>query len=142
MPRPMFLAMLAPAAVMATVATAHAAEPIAGQWLTVGGDAIVTIQPCGQAMCGRITRIVHPDPQGDGTDRRNPDPALRPRKLLGLEIIPSFTDAGKDWRGTIYSPQAGKSYKAYLAKQPDGSLKVTGCIAAFLCQNQQWTPAK
>lgn len=135
-------ALLAPMALVATIAPAHAAEPITGQWLTVNGDAIVTIAPCGAGVCGRITRIIHADPRGDGTDRLNPDPTLRSRKVLGLEIIPGFTDAGKDWRGTIYSPQVGKSYKAYLSRAPDGSLKVTGCIAAFLCQSQKWAAAK
>lgn len=135
-------ALLAPVAVAAMPIAAHAAEPITGQWLTQSGNAIVTISPCGAGVCGRITRIIRPDPKGDGTDRLNPDPALRSRPVLGLQIIPGFTDAGKDWRGQIYSPEAGRAYKGYLSKQADGSLKVTGCIAAFLCQNQKWTPAR
>lgn len=134
--------LLAPIALLATIAPAHAAEPINGQWVTANGNAIVTIVPCGKAMCGRISKIIHPDPNGDGTDRKNPDPALKSRKVLGLTIIPNFTDAGKDWQGQIYSPEAGKSYKGYLAKQADGSLQVKGCIAAFLCQTQKWTAAK
>lgn len=129
-------------AVATMPAAAHAAAPIAGQWLTANGGAIVTIAPCGAAMCGKITRIIKPDPQGDGTDRKNPDPALRSRKVLGMTIIPNFTDGGKDWQGQIYSPEAGKAYKGYLAKQADGTLQVKGCIAAFLCQTQKWTPAK
>ncbi len=92
-------------------------------------------------MCGKIIKIIKPDPQGDGTDRKNPDPALKSRKILGLTIIPNFTDSGKDWQGQIYSPEAGKTYKGYLSKQADGTLQVKGCITSFLCQTQKWTPA-
>ncbi|MFA5968740.1 MAG: DUF2147 domain-containing protein [Sphingomonas sp.] len=129
-------------AVSAIAIPAHAAAPITGQWVTQSGNAIVTIEPCGASVCGKISKIIRPDPKGNGTDQKNPEPQLRSRPVLGLQIIPSFTDAGKDWRGQIYSPEAGRSYKGYLSRQADGSLKVTGCIAAFLCQNQKWTPAK
>lgn len=133
---------IAPIALLALPIAAHAADPITGQWVTANGNAIVTIANCGKAACGKISKIIHPDPKGDGTDRKNPDPALKSRKVLGLMIIPNFTDAGKDWRGEIYSPEAGKSYHGYLSKQADGSLQVKGCIAAFLCQTQKWTPAR
>jgi uncharacterized protein (DUF2147 family) len=134
--------LLAPIAALTLSLPAHAADPINGQWLTANGNAIVTIAPCGKAVCGKISKVVRPDPNGDGTDRKNPDPALKSRKILGLMIIPNFTDAGKDWQGQIYSPEAGKSYKGYIVKQPDGSLQVRGCIATFLCQTQKWTAAR
>lgn len=121
---------------------ARAADPITGQWVTENGNAVVTIAPCGKAMCGKITKILRPNPKGDGTDQRNPDPKLKSRPILGLTIIPSFTDAGRDWQGKIYSPEAGRDYKGYLIKQPDGTLQVKGCVAAFLCKNQKWSPAR
>jgi len=122
-------------------AAAHAATPITGQWLTLGEKAIVTISPCGKGVCGRISKVLKPNPRGRGVDERNPDPAKRNRPIEGLQILSDFSDAGSDWRGTIYSPEAGKEYKSFLKRQADGTLQVKGCVA-FFCQTQVWKPAK
>ncbi|MBA4049336.1 MAG: DUF2147 domain-containing protein [Sphingomonas sp.] len=122
-------------------ATAHAAEPITGQWLTKEGKAIVTVAPCGQGVCGRITKVIKPNPEGHGVDERNPNPALRNRPIVGLPILSNFADNGRDWRGRIYDPEAGKEYRSILKKLPDGTLQVQGCIA-FLCQTQLWRPVR
>ena len=128
-----------PALLLFAVA-AQAAEPIAGRWMTENGHAQITVQPCGAGVCGRVSRILVPVPGGAATDRSNPDPALRTRPVLGLEILSGFTDAGKDWRGRIYDPESGKSYKSIVAREP-GGLKVQGCIA-FFCKTQHWKPAR
>lgn len=121
--------------------TAHAAEPITGQWLTKEGKAIVTVAPCGAGVCGRITKVLKPNPEGHGVDERNPNPALRNRPIVGLPILSNFVDGGKDWRGRIYDPEAGKEYRSILKKLPDGNLQVQGCIA-FFCQTQLWRPVR
>jgi uncharacterized protein (DUF2147 family) len=137
-----FLA-LAPITAFVLAVPAHAADPVTGQWLTAKGNAIVTITRCGNAMCGRITRTLQANPANpDGLDRNNKKPELRTRKLLGLEIIPSFTDAGSTWQGRIYSPETGGDYAGYLSKNADGTLTVKGCAGAIFCQTQKWTPAK
>ena len=119
---------------------ASAAEPIAGRWLTGNGKAIVTIGPCGAVACGRVSRVLVATPGGPATDRNNPDPSLRGRPLAGLEVLSGFRWAGKDWRGRIYDPESGKSYKSIVVREP-GGLKVQGCIA-FFCRSQHWTPAR
>ena len=58
-----------------------------------------------------------------------------------MPILSGFADAGGDWRGRIYDPRNGKSYKSIVSKNADGSLKVQGCIAIF-CQTQLWKPAR
>lgn len=121
--------------------TAHAAEPITGQWLTKEGKAIVTVAPCGAGVCGRITKVLKPNPEGHGVDERNPNPALRNRPIVGLPILSNFVDGGRDWRGRIYDPEAGKEYRSILKKLPDGNLQVQGCIA-FFCQTQLWRPVR
>jgi uncharacterized protein (DUF2147 family) len=125
---------------LALAAPLQAAEPIAGRWLTEGNRAVVSIEPCGRTLCGRIERILAPTPEGAPTDRRNPDPKLRARPVQGLQILSGFNDAGKDWRGRIYDPESGKSYKSIVAREP-GGLKVQGCIMMF-CQAQHWKPAR
>ena len=119
---------------------ALAAEPIEGRWLTEGARSIVSIERCGQMTCGRIARILAPTPEGPPHDKFNPDPKLRGRPVQGLEILTGFKEAGADWRGTIYDPEHGKTYKSILKREP-GGLNVKGCIM-FFCQAQHWKPAK
>jgi uncharacterized protein (DUF2147 family) len=119
---------------------ACAAAPIEGRWLTEGGRALVTIEKCGKVACGRITRVLIKTPTASPTDRYNPDVKLRGRAILGMEILTGFKDAGDDWRGTIYDPEHGKTYKSILKREPAG-LNVKGCIMVF-CQAQHWTAAK
>lgn len=121
-------------------APAQAATPIAGRWLTEEGNAVVTIAPCGPATCGRITRLIKGPPSGPPVDRNNPDKALRGRPLEGLAVLTGFTDAGEDWRGRIYDPKSGRTYRSVVRREPDGSLKVQGCVA-FFCRTQRWTRA-
>ena len=129
-------------AALALAAPAHAAAPIAGRWITVEGDSIVTIGPCGGGkLCGRITTFLERPSTPNPLDTNNPDPALRRRPIMGLAVLSGFSDAGKDWRGRIYDPRSGKSYKSILSRKADGTLKVQGCIA-FLCQTQVWRPAR
>ena len=69
-----------------------------------------------------------------------PDPALRKRRLLGLPILSGFTADGDMWRGRIYDPKSGKTYKSQVRRKPDGSLEVKGCVGPF-CQTQVWKKA-
>jgi uncharacterized protein (DUF2147 family) len=125
----------------ATCPAAHASEPIQGQWYTKGKRAVVTIAPCGPALCGKLTRFIEQPANGVTTDINNPDPAMRKRKLVGLAVLSGFTADGKKWRGKIYDPESGKTYRSVLTKAKSGTLIVEGCIAMF-CQAQTWTPVK
>ena len=120
---------------------AHAAAPVSGLWLTTEKDSVVEIAPCGEALCGRITRILAATPNGPPRDTNNPDPALRGRPIHGMAILTGFRDAGKNWIGTIYDPRAGKTYKSYLTLLANGTLQVKGCIGPF-CRAMAWTRAR
>ena len=115
---------------------AQAAQPITGRWVTDDGKAVVTIGQCGKAVCGRITTILAPTPNGPPVDERNPDRSLRNRPIQGLEVLSDFTDRGEDWRGRIYDPEAGRWYKSIVSREP-GGLKAQGCIL-FFCRAQHW----
>ncbi len=126
----------------APVMALFAAQPIAGRWMTKEKDSVVTIAPCGASMCGRLTQYLVPPPGGaDQKDVNNPDPKLRGRKLLGVALLSGFKADGDVWRGTIYDPRNGKSYRSILRRKSDGVLEVKGCIGPF-CQAQNWTRAK
>ncbi|MFN3819591.1 DUF2147 domain-containing protein [Blastomonas sp.] len=129
------------AAALGMAAPAHAAQSITGSWYTVGKRALVTIAPCGKVLCGRISRLIEPTKSGVTTDVNNPDPALKTRKLVGLPILSDFVADGDKWRGKIYDPNTGKTYRSIVSPAKGGTLKVEGCIAMF-CQTQTWTAAK
>ena len=77
-----------------------------------------------------------------GTDVNNPDPKLRARPVQGMAILTGFKPDAKGLAGgRIYDPKSGRTYRSMLRLNPDGSLKVSGCIA-FICQSQRWTRAR
>lgn len=120
---------------------ALAAEPIAGRWLTEDGKAVVEIGACGAAQCGRIARILAPTPNGPPVDSNNPNKALRKRAILGLPVLTGFKANGGKWRGQIYSPEEGRTYRSVLQRLPNGTLKVEGCVLV-ICQAQIWKRAR
>jgi uncharacterized protein (DUF2147 family) len=138
---------LAPAALIATLfaaGAAQAADPVMGDWMTSTGSGKVRIAPCGDKLCGTIVWLKKPlDAKGQPQkDEANPDPKLRDRPVVGLTLIKDFRKAtqGKWVDGKIYDPQTGKTYASKLSPNPDGTLKVEGCISV-ICQAQTWKRA-
>lgn len=129
------------AGAFAMAAPAHAAEGITGQWYTKEKRALVTIAPCGKALCGKISRLIIQPKSGATTDVNNPDPLLKKRKLVGLPILTGFVADGGKWRGKIYDPNTGKTYRSIITPGKGGVLNVEGCVAMF-CQTQIWSPAR
>lgn len=129
-----------PVLALMAVAPGVAAVPVTGKWLTTEKDSVVVIAPCGSNLCGKIERILKPNPRGPAVDFNNPNPALRSRPILGMAILTGFADAGKKWAGSIYDPRAGKVYRSELVKLANGNLQVKGCVGPF-CKTMVWTPA-
>ncbi len=121
--------------------SANAAAPVTGRWVTQEKDAIVEIAPCGSGICGKIARFLVTPPQGAGQkDIHNPDKSLRSRTLLGSNVLTGFKADGTQWRGQIYDPKSGKTYRSIIYKGVSGNLVVKGCVGPF-CKTQTWSPA-
>lgn len=133
-----YLALLALATL--SVAASAAPAPVTGRWLTVEGKALVDISPCGSTLCGRITRVLKPRPGGPAVDANNPDAALRTRPIAGILILSDFKPSDDRWKGRIYDPESGRTYRSELIRT-SGTLKVKGCIGPF-CRMQEWTAAR
>ena len=139
---PMKMALALIPAAMAFATPALAADSILGDWVTEERDAIVRISKCGPSVCGRIHKYLVTPPNGvNQKDIHNPDKSLRNRKLLGSAVLTGFTPDGNKWRGRIYDPKTGKSYRSEVSLRSANALKVKGCIA-FICQGQDWTRAR
>ena len=127
---------------------------VMGTWLTQSGVAQVKIAPCADpktgALCGTIVGLINPKgPNGNVvapetvTDYRNPDPALRSRKMLGMPLIWGFktgSDANTFEDGKIYNGENGKIYSANISLQPDGKLRLRGYVGSpMFGETQVWT---
>jgi uncharacterized protein (DUF2147 family) len=133
--------LLALGALVTAATPALASEPVTGRWVTAEKDGVILIAPCGKSLCGTIDRFLVPPPQGlDQRDVNNPDAKLRTRKLLGMPILSGFTADGEVWRGKIYDPKNGKSYRSIIRRKGANVLEVKGCIGPF-CQTQVWKKA-
>ncbi|WP_315854952.1 DUF2147 domain-containing protein [Qipengyuania aquimaris] len=119
-----------------------AAAPVEGRWVTAEKDAVITIGDCGRTVCGRISRFLVPPPQGaDQRDVNNRDPQLRTRKLLGMPVLTGLVEEDDLWRGRIYDPKSGKTYRSVIRRINATTLEVKGCIGPF-CQTQTWKRAR
>ncbi|KPF63941.1 hypothetical protein IP79_09075 [Porphyrobacter sp. AAP60] len=132
------LRLLAFGALLMATTPALAADAVAGRWVTAEKDGVILIAPCGKALCGTIDRFLVPPPEGVGQrDVNNPDAKLRSRKLLGMPILSGFTADGNLWRGRIYDPKSGKTYRSIIRRKGPNVLEVKGCVGPF-CQTQEW----
>jgi uncharacterized protein (DUF2147 family) len=137
--------LLIPAAalVFTLAGNAASARPLEGTtWRTQSGSGTIRIEACGQKTCGRILGGT-PSASQSELDTKNPNPALRSRPLIGLNILSGFTrQADFSYKGgTIYNPEDGRTYRSEFRLKPDGRLEVKGCVGPF-CQAQTWTPVR
>ncbi len=139
----------------ALASTASAQTPsVTGTWLTASGIAQVRIGPCPDPangpICGLVAGLINPKgPDGNAvapdmaTDYRNPDPALRTRKVIGMPLIWGFkktADPNAFEDGHIYNGENGKTYNANISLQPDGKLRLRGYVGTpMFGETQLWT---
>ena len=118
-----------------------------GSWLTEKKSGIVEVFRCSAGddeLCGRLVwfRIKPDDPNPQGLDLKNPDPALRTRSLCGLMFMYGFKPAAADlWDGgAVYNAEDGNTYHATLKLLPDGTLSLHGYIGISLIgASEVWT---
>lgn len=133
-----YIPIAAALALAAVGGPALAADPVEGDWLTQAGSAKVKVAPCAgkpDRMCGVVSWLRNTAAK----DTNNPDPALRSRPILGMALIRDFKPAGPgQWTGgKIYDPESGKTYDSKIRINPNGTLKVEGCVLV-VCQAQTW----
>lgn len=130
---------LIPALACLWSATASAASPIDGLWLTDDHKGVVRIGACGERICGWIVRVLDSGPGVPTHDVNNPARALRSRAILGLPVLTGFIRQGDDYvGGGAYDPKAGRAYQASLRLRSGNALAITGCVLLF-CRTLIWT---
>jgi uncharacterized protein (DUF2147 family) len=122
-----------------------AADPVMGDWLTVAGAAKVRIAPCAASpalACGTLLWLKDGKDKSGGPkrDMNNPDEAQKGRILVGVQVLSDLKrDGAGAWSdGKIYVPETGRTARAKVSANPDGTLKIEGCVAV-ICQTKTWT---
>jgi len=118
------------------VARAGDIDGIAGAWVNGDGDGWIELRIDEGQLIGVIAGSPQ-DPNNEKpprTDDRNPDPALRSRKLLGLRILHGFRhDAEGRWTGgRIYDPNSGKTYRGTITVIDADTLDLRGYVGISL----------
>ncbi|MGH7025649.1 MAG: DUF2147 domain-containing protein [Caulobacteraceae bacterium] len=109
-----------------------AASPL-GLWWTKGRQAVVDIEPCGQALCGRLVGLPRQRGEAIPTDSRG-------RSQCGETIIRGARPTGGgDWLGKVADPRTGATYRARLWMDERGELHLRGYIfVPLLGRSQVW----
>ncbi len=108
------------------------AASIDGVWRTQKGWK-VKMYKCGSSYCGKVV--------GGTKDRdvKNPNKALRKRKMVGVRMIWSMKKSGSSYSGKLYNPNDGKTYTGKISKITGSSMKLAGCVfGGLICKSQTW----
>jgi len=135
------MALAGAAGLLAGSSAAAAMQPIDGRYVDSGGFVEITIAACGNARCGTITRIIKDKPGEPDNDIYNKNPALRDRPILGIRLLTGLRWEKDAWRGQVYNPEDGGTYKVFVKPASAGRLEVKGCLA-FLCRTRIWGAAR
>jgi len=123
-----------------TLLAAFTADSVIGTWLVPKGDAKVTIYKCGEKFYDKVSWLKTPE----DLDTKNPDPAKRKNKILGMDMLWGFHFEKGEWvGGQIYDPDSGDTYKCKMYLKSDDKLNVRGYVGVPLFgRSEIWTRVK
>lgn len=117
----------------------NAPDAILGTWITTAGNCKIAVYKQNQEFKAKITWLKE-DENGlsDYRDAKNPDPALRSRKLLGTDVVDGlhYDASEKEYiDGVIYDARNGKKWDSVVWLTDDNLLKIKGYwVFKFLSQ--------
>lgn len=129
-----------------TVASAcaqpFAPDEITGVWWSPKKDARIELYRSGQNVMGRVVWAV-PE-RRDQVDVRNPDRALRGRRIVGSTIFSNFVYADGRWvAGKVYDPDSGRTYSCTMELLDANTLSIHGYIGLpILGRSEKFTRFK
>jgi len=109
------------------------ADDITGRWMSSDNKLEVEVYKTGKEYKGKVVWIDDSDdknrPMNVRCDWKNPDEALRSRKIIGLVVMYGlvYNEEHHNWQGgKIYDPSSGKDWNAKACITKEGYLKVRG----------------
>lgn len=117
------------AALTALATTASAEDSAVGVWQTEvddGAYAHITITPCGDAVCGVISRTF------------NAEGEYQSENIGKTLVIDMVAQGGGAYEGRVWRPSNDKVYIGKMDVSGD-ALRLRGCVAGgLLCSSQNW----
>lgn len=117
------------AASLMAFASAASAQDAVGVWQTEvddGAYAHITIAPCGNAVCGVISRTFNADGEYQSENLG---------KTLVIDMVPQ---GGGAYEGQVWRPSNNKIYIGKMDVEGN-ALRLRGCVAGgLLCSSQNW----
>ena len=123
----------APLPILFALAAAQAAPhaPIEGLWKNPIGSAIISVAPCGSALCGKVVWA---------SARGQREVAKNTSHVVGTTVLTNLRPKGSGWAGKLYIPDDNIHVSAKLQLLGATQLKLTGCgLAGLICRTQIWT---
>jgi uncharacterized protein (DUF2147 family) len=109
--------------VLALTASHGPPAPIEGYWKNPIGSAIIAIEPCGAALCGKVVWA---------STRGRQEVASHTHQVVGMTVLTALRPDRGHWSGSLYIPDDDIHVAAHL--------QLTGCaLAGLICRTQTWT---
>lgn len=123
----LFLPTLAPSSTVA-----FKGDDLVGFWMTTENMLKVQVYKVGSEYRAKIIWFEdkhYKAKMHECVDEMNPDPALRNRKIIGLEVVTGlrFDSEDGNWQdGKIYDSNSGKTYDSQVEMHTTSTITVTG----------------
>jgi uncharacterized protein (DUF2147 family) len=115
-------------------ARAEQHDSVLGIWASKGS--VFSITRNDEELIGEVIAMKKPR-----LDRKNPDPTLRDRPVIGLQVLKGYRFKHGVWRGKLYDPSGGNTFASYLKLGADGNLRLRGYFGfAFLGKTELFEP--
>lgn len=110
-----------------------------GIWRLSSGKVTVSVRYCGgRNLCATIIGLAQPLNKAGKpkTDHENPNPALRGRRVIGLQVVSGMSPAGENrWKGRIYNADDGGTYRSEMSLSGN-NMVISGCWGPFCKKNR------
>lgn len=130
----------------AVAVQAQSSVDITGIWWNDVKTSKIKVEKKDGKFIGTIVYLV-PEKYINGVpekDANNPDPKLKQRSILNLQILSGlvYKPGDKEWAGgMIYDPKSGKTYECYVWLEGKDILQLKGFVAGIrmLGRKSAWT---
>lgn len=134
-----------PALLLLLVLTTDAGttQGLEGEWWTADHANRVVITCTPKHCSGRLSWLLDEADGGVLRDTENPEPRLRSRRLLGLELLSGLRRVGDgEFEGTLYDPTDGATYRGRVTLTGARTLSLRGFVGLPLFgRSETWTRA-
>ncbi|MBN2821053.1 MAG: DUF2147 domain-containing protein [Bacteroidales bacterium] len=116
-------------------------DKIVGSWFNEDKTNKIEIYKDGETYSCKIGWLakLESNPNFHPKDKNNPNPELRNRNILGMDIITGLKYSGEKWvNGTIYTPKRGIYADCEVELLSNGRLKIIVSKSGFT-KTQIWT---